>query len=125
MTGKWKPGESGNPAGRPKGSLNQSSIRQRIDDILGETYTPESIEKDLKACEPKDRLYFYLRLVEFRVPKMRSIEAKVDQSEKEKSSIDLGLLTREQRKEWYALYDLARIKPNGQEEVDQVKTLQG
>ena len=83
----------------------------------------DQLPKFLAKLAPKDRLDVVVKLLEFTLPRLKGIEATIEKPEDDKPSIDLGRLTREQRKEWYALYDLARIKSNGQaDEVDQVKT---
>lgn len=118
----YKKGESGNPNGRPQGSKNRNAVRQTIGDLLSDRFTIESLSKDLDALEPRDRISALIRLIEFVAPRLKAVEASIE-SDNDKPSIDLGQLTKDQRAEWYALYDLAKIKPNGQtDEVDQVKT---
>ena len=62
-----------------------------------------------------------VKLLEFALPRLKGIEATIE-TEQDKSRIELGLLTRNERKVWYGLYDKACGKSNGQtDDVDQVK----
>lgn len=71
-------GQTGNPNGRPKGSANKvtTDLRTWIADLLDRT-RPQ-IEADLKALEPQQRVAIYEKLLTYALPKMQSVEAKVD-----------------------------------------------
>lgn len=77
---KFKSGKSGNPEGRPKGSVNTitSLINERIDKILSDQFTPELVTEDLKDVKPYERLKLFMRLIEFVVPRMKSAELTVN-----------------------------------------------
>ena len=62
--------------GRIAGTPNKvtSEVRQYIDNILTQNFTPEKVEKELKKLEPKDRLYFYVKLIDYVIPKKKHIE---------------------------------------------------
>ncbi|RZK26581.1 MAG: hypothetical protein EOO43_02375 [Flavobacterium sp.] len=64
----FKKGESGNNNGRPKGKPNRSTIaiKSFIVDLLHDNM--ETIKKDLKAVEPKDRLAFIEKLMKYAIP---------------------------------------------------------
>jgi len=68
----FKKGESGNPAGRPPGAENKASgsLRQRINKFLADNW--EQMQQDFEALEPKDRLMFYEKLMQYGLPKLQS-----------------------------------------------------
>ena len=65
---KYKKGESGNPAGRPKGAPNKTTeeIRTMLQDFI--TANIESLQADFQAMEPKERLSFFERLLKHILP---------------------------------------------------------
>src|ERR1700722_2769502 len=67
----FEKGESGNPAGRPKGSLNKTAkdLRQMISDFLVENF--EEVQKSFKEIPPKEKIKVYCHLLAFAVPKLR------------------------------------------------------
>mgnify|MGYP001820647682 CR=1 FL=1 len=106
--GKWKPGESGNPKGRGQGTPNKltGEIREALGTVLsGEI---DQLPKFLAQLDPKDRLDVVVKLLEFALPRLKGIEATVETPQETKPLIDLGLLTKDEREAWYALYDKAR-----------------
>jgi len=76
----FKKGQSGNPAGRKKGSPNKttSEIRGTIKSIIDSNLSKSRVTKDLKELSPKQRLDYMLRLMEYVVPKPKSIESEND-----------------------------------------------
>jgi hypothetical protein len=76
--GRFKPGASGNPKGRPKGSKNKDvkALRERVKDLLDANF--DRIVADLEELEPKERVSAYFKLLEFALPKLKAIEAKID-----------------------------------------------
>ena len=105
--GQWKPGESGNPAGRPKGSTNKNTLRARIFEVLSDHLTVEKLSEDISQLEPKERLFALLKLLEYILPKHRSIQMVDEPEEEEKSKLDLGKLTYDERQVMYKLYEKA------------------
>ncbi|MGD9930250.1 MAG: DUF5681 domain-containing protein [Mangrovibacterium sp.] len=72
----FKKGQSGNPGGRPPGTKDKATkeIREKISDILEDHFTPDKISEDLEAMEPKDRLTFLTKLLEYAVPKLKQTD---------------------------------------------------
>ena len=71
-------GKTGNPNGRPKGSPNKTtqSVREWLKKLIDDNR--EQIKKDLAALEPKERLQMLEKFMQYTVPKMQSVEAKID-----------------------------------------------
>jgi dsRNA-specific ribonuclease len=74
-SGKFKPGRSGNPKGRPKGASNKEvkELRDRINQLLDDNF--EQVLQDFKALDPKDRVQSYIKMMEFSLPRLKSVEA--------------------------------------------------
>ena len=107
--------------GRGPGTQNKltGEMRKALGAVLGGEI--DQLPKFLAKLEPKDRLDVVVKLLEFALPRLKGIEATIE-TEQDKSRIELGLLTRNERKVWYGLYDKACGKSNGQtDDVDQVK----
>jgi hypothetical protein len=67
----FQKGESGNPYGRKKGSLNRTTkeLREMIQEVIHSNFSKTKISKDLKQLTPKFRLEFDFKLLEFILPK--------------------------------------------------------
>ena len=65
-------GQSGNPMGRPKGSLNRNTahLRELISFFLNSNF--ETISIDFEALQPKDRIKYYCELLQFGLPKLQT-----------------------------------------------------
>jgi hypothetical protein len=72
MKGPGK-GKTNNPAGRPAGVPNKLTreLREIINDFLNENI--ESVKRDYKTLEPKDRVKIYIELLNYGLPKFQSI----------------------------------------------------
>ena len=70
----FKPGESGNPKGKPKGAENKltKEIRAKIGLILNNNI--DKVQSDLDKLEPKDRLTILLQLVKYVTPQLKAME---------------------------------------------------
>lgn len=77
----FKKGESGNPTGRPPGTANKvnQEIRERINDFLDNNFS--MIESDLLELEPKERVKFYIELLQYSLPKLKATDLKTDLSD--------------------------------------------
>ena len=71
-----KPGQTGNPNGRPKGSPNKTTmeLRQFVQNLLQDNQN--QIVKDLKKVKPEQRLAIYEKMLQYVVPKQQSIDIK-------------------------------------------------
>ena len=67
----FEKGQSGNPTGRKKGTQNKSTAEMRgiIQEIINTNFSNSKIARDLKELSPKYRLEFYLKLLEYSLPK--------------------------------------------------------
>ncbi|MEJ7738528.1 MAG: hypothetical protein WKF97_13945 [Chitinophagaceae bacterium] len=68
----FKPGESGNLSGKPKGAVNKSTLklRESITCFLEDEF--ENVKADFQKLEPKERLKFYTDLLQFGLPKLQA-----------------------------------------------------
>ncbi len=73
-----KKGQTNNPHGRPKGIPNKvtANLRGRINDFLNENW--QNLQKDFDKMDPKDRLMFYEKLLQYGLPRLQSTELKTD-----------------------------------------------
>ena len=73
-------GQSGNPQGRKRGTPNKNTIelREVIKSIITSNFNKTRISRDLKELGTKQRLDYLLRLMEYIVPKPKSIEPEVE-----------------------------------------------
>ena len=67
-------GQTNNPAGRPKGRPNKitAGLRTRINDFLNKNW--DTLQNDFDKLEPKERLQFYEKLLQYGLPKLQSTE---------------------------------------------------
>jgi len=69
-----KKGTTNNPKGRPKGTKNKvtTDLRELFNNVLESNM--KQIQKDIEELSPKDRINVLLKVSEFVLPKLRSIE---------------------------------------------------
>ena len=72
--GRFVKGKSGNAKGRPKGAKDRvkGDILAQVKEFI-ET-NMESIQEDYDALDPKERMQFLLKLLEFAIPKAQGEE---------------------------------------------------
>jgi hypothetical protein len=82
--------ENGN-AGRPKGSVNKSTLimKDRIQSLFDDNF--EKIQEDLESLEAKDRLKFMTDLIPYLMPKLQSTthSQKIDLESMEEKDLDI------------------------------------
>ena len=71
-------GKTGNPNGRPKGTPNKVTTEMRLWLSQLIDNNRKQIEKDLKLLEPKERLQVLEKFMGYTLPKLQSVEAKVE-----------------------------------------------
>lgn len=76
----FKPGESGNPNGRPKGSPNRTTaeIREHIQKVIDGQY--ERLQADLDSMSPFQRTMMVEKLTKFFLPQLAKNEDTVEHS---------------------------------------------
>lgn len=84
----FEKGKTGNPDGRPKGSLNKntSKLREAISCFLTDNF--DSIVNDFQELSPKDRVKFYCDLLNYNLPKVQSIQMETDFDRLSDSQLD-------------------------------------
>lgn len=75
--GQFKPGQSGNPAGRPRGARNSYRIRDDLMDAIGGAETLRSIAAKMTAQALAGDVQSARLLLERLVPPLRSVDAPV------------------------------------------------
>lgn len=71
---KFKKGQSGNPSGRPLGTPNKvtTNIRDQLQLIVDEYFDSGKVVVDMNSMEPKDRLAFLSRILDYLIPRLRA-----------------------------------------------------
>jgi len=75
---KFQKGQSGNLAGRPRGSQNKSTVQIRafFQRLLEDNQ--QQIIEDLASVEPRDRLKFLVELTSFVIPRQTAASIQAD-----------------------------------------------
>lgn len=75
---KYKPGQSGNPNGRPKGSKNKAPViaKEAITELLAKE--SEELPELLKELTPRDRVQAFVALAKFVIPTLKATELQAD-----------------------------------------------
>lgn len=66
-------GRTNNPAGRPKGTPNKTNaeLRERISNFVSDRW--EQFEGDFDDLEPKERMFFFEKLMAYTLPKLQAV----------------------------------------------------
>lgn len=74
----FKKGESGNPLGKPKGSINKSSkdLRDTISSFLESKFP--TVLKDFEKLQPKERVKLYCDLLQYGLPKLQAVSSTIE-----------------------------------------------
>ena len=94
-------GHTNNPNGRPKGSQNRitKELKGGIMSFLENNW--HGVQADFDQLEPRDKLTFILKLLEYALPKQRSIdsnlllESKIDALSDEKEELIINQILEE------------------------------
>lgn len=74
----FKKGQSGNINGRSKGSKNRvtQSLRESIVSFLENNF--DNVQTDFEILTPRDRVKFYLDLLQYGLPKLQTVQMETD-----------------------------------------------
>ena len=84
-----------NRNGRPQGAKGRvnDEIRNRINTFLNENF--ETIQSDIKDLEPRERVRFYIELLQYGISKVKQVEIEADINDNRPMPI-ITTLTREE-----------------------------
>src|SRR6185312_523370 len=85
----FRKGESGNKAGKPKGTANKTTtdLRQWINNFIeGQR---EQIQSDWKKLEPKDRIILFEKLLKYSLPTLQATSLTTDFEKLTDDQLDL------------------------------------
>lgn len=88
--------------GRKKGTPNKDTkqLREKIDQLLNDNW--EQIQEDFRELKPKERLDFYIKLLDYSLPKLSKIEVEekqidpIDEMSEEELQAELDQLRNEE-----------------------------
>jgi thymidylate synthase ThyX len=85
---RFKPGESGNRTGRPKGAKNkvQRPLKEEISGFLSEQWP--QIKRDFKKLEPAARMAMFEKLARFVLPQPRETAMNINFDQLTDAQID-------------------------------------
>jgi len=85
---KFEKGQSGNPAGRPKGSKNLTSreVKRLILRVLEKNFSGRKIAVDLQQLSARERLNVFVKLAQLILP--REQDVKLDYSQLTDKQLD-------------------------------------
>lgn len=76
---KFKKGVSGNPTGRKRGTKNRSTaeLKTAFQNFLDANI--EQMENDLQELTPKERIHVLLKLADFVLPRIQSVQSESEE----------------------------------------------
>jgi hypothetical protein len=77
LNGRWAPGTSGNPNGRPKGSRNKftKEMKELMMKAIGK-HMKKSLDLDLEEMSPKDRVAAVTAFLKFFISTRKDVKQK-------------------------------------------------
>ncbi len=94
---KFRKGEIGNPAGRPKGAKNKATteLREVISAVCSREMTPAKLTAILNKLDPGQRINYLIKLSEFVLPKLSAtnLDLNLDQLSEEALDAIINKLT--------------------------------
>jgi len=84
----FKPGQSGNPAGRKPGSKNkvQAEVRERIKQFIEENF--DQVQTDFTTMKPEDRVNFYEKMLRYIIPPLSASSVNVNNEQNIFGNVD-------------------------------------
>ncbi|KAF0132034.1 MAG: hypothetical protein FD155_558 [Bacteroidetes bacterium] len=95
-----KKGNTGNPAGRPKGSKNKVSTELKTWVQMLITSNTEQLEKDLQSLEPNQKWVIIEKLLQFVIPKA-TIHLETKDTTPPRPTPPARILRRDELKEYF------------------------
>jgi len=80
-------GQSGNVQGRRKGIPNKATIDLKI--RLKQMIDGYDMESDIKKLEPKDRIVMMEKFMSYLIPKIRSVDTKINFDDMSKEQVKM------------------------------------
>lgn len=86
----FKPGQSGNPAGRQKGAKDKRApaLREAIKEKCAEYFLNGAFEKDITELKPRERVRELRQLLDYVLPRLQRTESVLDVSKLSDEDID-------------------------------------
>jgi len=80
-------GQTGNPNGRPKGSLNKTTKELKETVLAFLERNMADLQANYNQLEPKDKLLFFDKLLKYAMPTQAAVKADVDYEDKQNQTL--------------------------------------